>query len=90
MNIHRHSGSATAKVRIVRDAAGAKLEVVDAGTGIRATGVETLDGRRVRPGVGISGMRERLRLLGGKLEIDSSPQGTTVKASLPLDGSNSP
>ena len=89
-NILRHSGSPTARVRIGRDATGAKLEIEDAGSGMRAIGTEMFDGRRVRPGVGISGMRERLRLLGGKLEIKSSPRGTTVKASLPLDGSDFP
>jgi signal transduction histidine kinase len=35
-------------------------------------------------GVGIRGMRERVRQLGGQLEIFSSPQGTTVRASIPL------
>ena len=35
-------------------------------------------------GVGIAGMRERLRQLGGRLEIDSNSHGTLVRATLPL------
>ena len=38
-----------------------------------------------RAGVGLSGMRERLRQLGGRLEIESDAEGTTVLASLPLE-----
>jgi signal transduction histidine kinase len=37
-----------------------------------------------KPGVGIQGMRERIRQLGGKIEINSAPTGTTVVATFPI------
>ena len=83
-NIHRHSGSKTATVRVEVADHRAILEVIDQGTGIPKA---TLDLRKAgprRPGVGISGMRERLKDLGGTLEIDSSERGTTVRAEIPL------
>ncbi|MHB8540074.1 MAG: PAS domain S-box protein [Candidatus Acidiferrales bacterium] len=83
-NIHRHSGSKTATVKVEVDEHRASLEVSDQGTGIPKA---TLDSRKAgpkRPGIGISGMRERLKDLGGTLEIDSSASGTTVRATIPL------
>ena len=83
-NIHRHSGSKTATVKVEVDDHRAILEVIDQGAGIPKA---TLDSRKAglkRPGIGISGMRERLKDLGGTLEIDSSEQGTTVRAEIPL------
>ena len=41
------------------------------------------------PGVGITGMRERVRQLGGKLEIDSSATGTKLEARLPVPETSS-
>lgn len=83
-NIHRHSGSKTASVRIEAKGDQLTLEVRDEGKGIER---ETL-GNWLRKGkgvgVGISGMRERVRDLGGTLEIESSSAGTTVRATIPL------
>jgi two-component system NarL family sensor kinase len=82
-NIHRHSGSETATIRVQ---AGEKLtvEVRDRGKGIPE---EKLRGfaRAGRIGVGVSGMRERLRQLGGTLELQSDPDGTLVRAILPIE-----
>jgi PAS domain S-box-containing protein len=77
-NVHRHSGSGTASVRLVRTASNLVLEVDDAGHGI---------GRDATSGVGIAGMRERVQQLDGQLEISSHPGGTAVKATIPLNGS---
>jgi signal transduction histidine kinase len=74
-NVHRHSGSDCALIRLERDAEEVRMEIQDNGRGMP-------DGARV--GVGLSGMRERLRQLGGRLEIESDAEGTTVLASLPL------
>jgi PAS domain S-box-containing protein len=80
-NIHRHSGSKTASIRIQSQNGWLSLDVEDAGKGFPPEKYEALlDGQL---GVGIRGMRERLRLLGGKLEIESSSAGTTVHAVLP-------
>jgi PAS domain S-box-containing protein len=80
-NIHRHSGSATAAISIQQEGNSLTIQVRDHGTGIP---VEKQ--RRVTEssfgGVGFGGMRERLRQLGGTLEIQSNDTGTLVKATL--------
>jgi PAS domain S-box-containing protein len=73
-NIHRHSGSKTATVRISRIADELRVSVEDQGKGMP-----------VHPfrGVGLRGMKERLTQFGGTLEVRSTKAGTTVLASLP-------
>ncbi len=80
-NIHRHSGSATAAIRISRDNGTIYLEVKDEGKGIAAERLEQLNTTGTL-GVGFRGMRERLRQLGGSLEVRSDGTGTTVAATL--------
>ena len=82
-NIHRHSGSKFAKVRISRSESDVRVEVEDRGKGM-ATEKQVELACTGTPGVGIRGMRERLRQLGGDLEIRSDAKGTTVVAHLPL------
>ena len=81
-NVHRHSGSASVTVRISRDAQSFRVEVSDQGKGI--PGGNILMSGPAKPGVGIQGMRERIRQLGGKIEINSAPTGTTVVATFPI------
>jgi PAS domain S-box-containing protein len=77
-NIHRHSGSPTAQIRITQHGEELRMEICDQGRGM-------LQGNHAKPGVGVQGMRERVRLLGGRLDIRSSPgSGTAVLATLPL------
>ena len=79
-NVHRHSGSKVAAVRIGADAHQVWLEVRD-----RGKGIPQKDGRPIfRPGVGTSGMQERLKELVGTLEFSSDRTGTLVKAVVPL------
>jgi signal transduction histidine kinase len=80
-NIHRHSGSPVARIRLARSGNEIQLQVEDEGNGIAD---EKLDEIRSAgaPGVGIRGMRERLRQLGGGLEIQSNGHGTTIVARL--------
>jgi len=82
-NIHRHSGSKLAKVRISRSESDVRVEVEDRGKGMTIAKQEELASIGT-PGVGIRGMRERMRQLGGNLEIKSNGEGTTVVAHLPL------
>jgi two-component system CheB/CheR fusion protein len=83
-NIHRHSGSPTATVRLsLRPGAGeVTLEVKDQGRGFSAEGLS--GGGDSTAGVGIAGMRERVKQLGGSIQIESGSHGTAVKATLPI------
>jgi PAS domain S-box-containing protein len=80
-NIHRHANSPTASVRIFREGDQIQVRITDQGKGMPAGHV---NGRGLaKAGVGVQGMRERLRQLKGNLEISSGPGGTTVQATLP-------
>jgi protein-histidine pros-kinase len=87
-NIHRHSGSAVARVRIVRLADQVRMEVQDKGRGIPLEKQKAMDSGG-ELGVGIRGMRERIRQLGGSLEIISNGDGTVVAARFPFVDSSS-
>jgi len=84
-NVHRHSGSSTAIVRLHSNGPTVVLQVTDEGKG---TPTNNLEGRAndwmAAFGVGLRGMSERLRQLGGDLEISSAEGGTTITAMLPL------
>jgi PAS domain S-box-containing protein len=82
-NIHRHSGSLTAFVRLAQCRQEVTLEVKDEGRGFSSNG-ESIVSSAETPGVGLRGMRERVRQLGGQLEITSNGTGTLVLAKLPL------
>jgi len=81
-NVHRHSGSATANIRVSRDSKTIQLEVRDQGKGIPGGGFH-ISGP-AKPGVGIQGMRERVRQLGGQIEIRSGDAGTAIVVNLPV------
>jgi signal transduction histidine kinase len=86
-NIHRHSGSRSATIRLSRQSGEIVLTVADRGRGIPRGVLERSLGKHrseSTPGVGITGMKERVRELGGRLEIQSGIQGTTVTVVLPL------
>ena len=82
-NIHRHAGSPTAGIRIVQDEACLRVEIEDAGKGIPLEKGSAL-GSSAHAGVGLRGMRERLRQLGGTLQVQSNSPGTRVTAILPV------
>ena len=86
-NIHRHSGSTVAKVRVSKGNTDLRIEVEDDGKGISPQKRIEMD-LAGKAGVGIRGMRERIRQLGGTLRISSQPngKGTVVVARLPVDG----
>lgn len=87
-NIYRHSGSPVAKIRIARSDSEVSVVVEDRGKGIPVEKRKAMDSGGT-PGVGVSGMRERIRQLGGNLEINSNGQGTIVVAHLPVASSSS-
>jgi signal transduction histidine kinase len=83
-NIHRHSGSRTAGIRLIRKETRLIVEVEDAGKGISAS-CDNLN----EAGVGFLGMRERLRGLGGTLDIRSNASGVRVMAVIPVPQTDS-
>jgi PAS domain S-box-containing protein len=82
-NVHRHSRSRTARITLSPGSDSVTLEVADQGCGLP----HSPDGHRL--GVGITGMRERVRLLGGSLELKSGNPGTTIRVVLPLVAASS-
>jgi signal transduction histidine kinase len=83
-NIHRHSGSPVARIRLQQHGDHVVVEIADRGKGIPEEKLQEMASTGT-PGVGIRGMRERLRQLGGTLDIESSRSGTVVTVSLPLE-----
>jgi signal transduction histidine kinase len=75
-NVHRHSGSKTAMIRIARDEGTITVTVQDQGKGIPPE--KLLQIQSEGSGVGIRGMRERLRQFNGELRIESGKRGTRV------------
>lgn len=88
-NIHRHSGSATATLKLMRDPHQITLEVTDVGKGIDEL-LQSKIASRATIGVGFRGMQERVKLIGGKLAVRSSDRGTSVAVTLPITWNNSP
>jgi PAS domain S-box-containing protein len=83
-NVHRHSGSLTACVRIGTNNGTITLEVEDRGKGMAPRKPDDdRQGSGGAFGVGLRGMSERMRQLKGELEVFSTGQGTTVRATLP-------
>jgi two-component system, NarL family, sensor kinase len=83
-NVHRYSGSPNAEIKIFAKDGQVHLEVVDHGRGIEAGAAPVLIEGIGSLGVGIPGMRERLRQLGGQLEVDFGRNGTRVIAVVPM------
>jgi PAS domain S-box-containing protein len=81
-NIHRHSGSKTAAIRLSREAQSVSLEIHDDGKGISPEKLAAIQAHR--SGVGIMGMRERVRHFDGVLDIHSDGSGTTIFVTFPI------
>lgn len=83
-NIHRHSGGKNASVRLEKKNGEVVLQIKDDGRGMPLTeGLNPADDVQGL-GVGILGMRQRMRQLGGRLEVASGAGGTTVTAAVPF------
>ena len=81
-NVYRHSGSESARVEIEKQAEWVIVRVRDYGEGVPMEIVGRLSMSSL--GVGISGMRERVRQFGGELTVSRSEPGTLVEAKIPL------
>jgi signal transduction histidine kinase len=83
-NIHRHSGTPNAFVALDSDAETVTLTVRDYGKGLSESVLEGLRSGGKTLGVGLTGMRERIRELSGTIEFESTSAGTTVTATVPI------
>jgi signal transduction histidine kinase len=81
-NIHRHSDSKTASIRIARELNQISLDIRDQGKGMSPARLAEIQSGR--SGVGIGGMRERLRQFEGIMNIESDSSGTRILATVPL------
>jgi signal transduction histidine kinase len=89
-NIHRHSKSPDAQVALVFADNNAILTVRDSGKGIPGEQLSRFQTDGAHSGVGLAGMRERIRELGGQLRLDSSREGTSVIATIPIGRGSEP
>jgi signal transduction histidine kinase len=85
-NIHRHSGSPSVDIRLERRADGVNLTVRDYGKGIPVDRLKSFANSTGAVGVGLAGMRERVRQLKGHLNLRAMHPGTLVTVVLPLTG----
>ncbi len=81
-NIHRHAESKTAWIRVARENTNVLIEVRDEGKGMSPERLTEI--RSHASGVGITGIRERLRRFGGEVTIESNGSGTAVYAKIPI------
>ena len=81
-NVHRHSGGRSCIIKVFQDETDLHVEIRDDGKGIPAEKRVTL--KSSGGGVGLRGMQERIRQLGGTLIVESSENGTTVSVTLPI------
>jgi signal transduction histidine kinase len=82
-NIHRHSKSPNAEVMLRAEKDTVTLLVRDFGSGIPEETLQNFRDLGTRVGVGLAGMRERIREQGGEFKIDSDASGTTIEVRLP-------
>ena len=83
-NVHRHSGGSRVDVRLQLDAEQVRMEIQDNGRGIPQERVRRFTRDGVGSGVGLAGMRERVREVGGTLVLRSGPSGTSVIVTIPF------
>jgi len=86
-NVHRHSASPKADICLTLEPGQVRLEVQDHGQGMPPEHLRQLQEGAGKTGVGIAGMRERVRELGGNMTIESDSRGTLLKVALPLSES---
>lgn len=75
-NVYRHSGSEEARIELIQDADRVMVRIRDFGRGIATAGPTA--------GVGVSGMKERVKQLNGELRVSRAEPGTLVEATIPL------
>jgi signal transduction histidine kinase len=90
INVHRHSGSSRVDVHLqkvqIENTSEVILELKDYGKGISKSLLDRFQAAGSGDGVGLAGMRERVKELGGELLLESSTSGTVLKVTVPLSG----
>jgi len=84
--VQRHSSSPWVALRLRAEPGSLVLEIEDAGRGMPAAEAGDPESSGRFAGVGVAGMRERIRQLGGTLDVESTAAGTLVRACIPLSG----
>ncbi|HEX4425253.1 MAG TPA: CHASE3 domain-containing protein [Terriglobales bacterium] len=84
-NIHRHSGSPKAEIALKMLSGNVLLTVRDFGRGVPSELLTIFQAKGTNAGVGLAGMRERIRELGGRLDIQSTGGGTLISVTMPLE-----
>lgn len=85
-NIHRHAKTPSVDINVARRNGSVFLEVRDHGRGILPEKLRELREAASSAGLGIASMQERIRQLGGELDIRSDRKGTLISASVPIRG----
>jgi two-component system, NarL family, sensor kinase len=83
-NVLRHSGSKAAEIRLYAEGGNAFLSIRDYGKGIARDKVESFNRTGAGSGVGLGGMKQRLRDFGGRLSVESDATGTVIVAMIPI------
>lgn len=84
-NVHRHASTTTASIRLTATAEAVALDIHDEGQGLRDAATQEHGTVPETLGVGIQGMRERVRQLGGTFEVEFGDTCTTVRVRVPTD-----
>lgn len=88
-NVHRHSGSKKVEIRLTLDESKVSMIVEDHGKGMSGDVLARFAESGSNVGVGLAGMRERAKELGGTLEVHSGKKGTRLHVTIPIpDGSD--
>jgi signal transduction histidine kinase len=82
-NVHRHAHSKAVDIRLSVEHASVQLSIRDYGKGMPADTLERFQKNGTNVGVGLTGIRERIKELGGVFKIDSSDSGTVLNVSIP-------
>jgi len=88
-NVHRHSGAFAAEILVQGNPERVVLEVKDNGRGIPAELLRRFRATGEGMGVGLAGIGERVRELGGKLKLESDSSGTSVRVTIPVQADGS-
>lgn len=83
-NVHRHSNSPAVDVELMFEQSAVRLSVRDYGKGMPETTLERFRKNGTNVGVGLAGIRERIKELSGRLDIESNQSGTTLTVLIPI------